>query len=263
MIDKRMSMAAACRLVEDSHTIGIGGMTIYRRPVSFVRALVNQETPPKQLTLLSFTAGIGCDMLVGAGLISQVRTCYFGLESFGLAPMFTRAAARNEIRIIEESEASIANGLRAKMARVGFMPSRAWIGTDMFKVRPDVKTIIDPYTEQTLVAFPAIACDVSVVHALKADVYGNCVLGGNPAVDLELTTVAERVIITAEEVVEQLPGPIDIPGNPVTAVVHAPGGALPTSCYPKYPIDGEQILAYISACNGGEFDEYILGHLSD
>ena len=39
--------------------------------------------------------------------------------------------------------------------------------------------------------------------------------------------------------------------------INVPRGAWPTSCYPLYPIDGEEILRYISACNQGEFDDYI------
>lgn len=257
MSDKTTTLAAAVDLVQDRQTIALGGMTIYRRPVAFVRALVQRDSPPRDLTLLAFTAGLASDMLVGAGLISHTRTCYFGLETFGLAPMFTRAASAAEITIVEESEASIANGLRAQMAGVGFMPSRAWLGTDLFQARPDVKTITDPYTGQTLTAFPAIPCDVAVIHVLKADRFGNCRLGGNPTIDVELATVAEAVIITAEEVVDELEAPIDIPGLPVTAVVHAPHGAWPTSCYPRYPIDGEAILRYIDACHDGRFHQYI------
>jgi glutaconate CoA-transferase subunit A len=257
MQDKITNMASACRLVQDGQTIAIGGMTLYRRPVAFARALIRRQVPPRDLTLLAFTAGIAADMLVGAKLISRVRSCYFGLESFGLAPMFTKAASDGNITIIEESEASIASGLRARMARVGFMPSRAWLGTDMLQVRPDIKTIVDPYTGDKLVAFPAIGVDVAIIHVLKADRFGNCVLGGNPAVDFELTTVSEQLVITAEQVVDRLTAPIDIPGQPVTAVVHAPGGALPTSCYPAYPIDGEEILAYIAACNEGRFEQYV------
>ncbi len=143
-------------------------------------------------------------MLVGAGLVSKVRTCYFGLEIFGLAPNFTTAANKGELDIIEESEASLACGIRAQLAGVGFIPSLAWQGTDMFSARPDVKLIEDPYTGEQLTAFPAISCDVAVIHVLKADRSGNCVLGGNPTIDLELATMATTVIITAEEVVEKM-----------------------------------------------------------
>jgi len=256
-MDKTTTLTAARELVRDGQTLGLGGMTLYRRPVGFVRALLQRPYPPRDLTLLAFTGGVEADMLVGAGLVSRVRTCYFGLESFGLAPMFTTAVAAGALTVIEESEASIANGLRATLAGVGFMPSRAWQGTDLLRVRPDVQSLTDPYTGQTLTAFPAIGCDVAVIHVLRADRAGNCVLGGNPTIDLELATVAERVILTAEEVVDELPAPIDIPGVSVTAVVSLPRGAWPTSCYPLYPLDGEEILRYVDACNAGAFAEYV------
>lgn len=257
MIDKTLSLDDAVRFVQDGQTVALGGMTIYRRPVAFVQALINTENPPRKLTLFSFTAGLAADMLVGAGMVDRIRTCYFGLETFGLAPMFTKAASDGTIEIIEESEASIANGLRAKMAGVSFMPSRAWQDTDMFSVRRDVRIIKDPYDGDDLTAFPAIGCDVAVIHVLRADRFGNCQLGGNPTIDHELTLVAEEVIITAEEVVDSLETSLDFGGLPVSAVVQSPKGAWPTSCYPTYPIDGDEILRYIEACNKGEFETYI------
>lgn len=259
MEDKRSSLQAAAALVEDSQTLALGGMTIYRRPVAFARALIARPTPPRDLTLLAFTGGFAADLLVGAGLVKRTRTCYFGLETFGLAPMFTAAVSAGTLVVVEESEASIASGLRAQMAGVGFMPSRAWQGTDMLRVRPDVQTIADPYTGEPLTAFPALSCDLAVIHVLRADYYGNAVLGGNPTIDLELSVVARRVVLTAEEVVPQLEGPLDLVGQVVTAVVEVPGGARPTSCYPLYPIDGEEILNYIAACNSGTFQEYATG----
>jgi glutaconate CoA-transferase, subunit A len=257
MIDKRFTMAEAVRLVRPGQTLALGGLTLYRRPLAYVRALIAQDKPPDKLTLLALTCGIESDMLVGAGLVSRTRTCYFGLEGFGLAPMFTQAAGGAQVEIVEESEASIAFGLRARLAGVGFMPSRAWQGTDMFSVRPDVKTLTDPYTGATVTAFPSIGCDVAVIHTLKADAFGNAVLGGNPTIDLELSTVADKVILTTEELVDELAGPIDLTGLPVTAVVSAPHGAWPTSCYPLYPIDGQELLAYIGACSAGQFEQYI------
>ncbi|MFN8595071.1 MAG: hypothetical protein U0559_02665 [Anaerolineae bacterium] len=63
--------------------------------------------------------------------------------------------------MIEESESSEAFGLRATLAGVGFMPGQGWIGTDMLKVRPDVKVIDDPDTGKPVVAYPAVLCDVA------------------------------------------------------------------------------------------------------
>ncbi|MCL4868484.1 MAG: CoA transferase subunit A [Anaerolineae bacterium] len=256
-VTKIIPLSTALGWVQDDQTVALGGMTLYRRPVGFVRALLQQKTRPQNLTLLTFTAGLESDMLVGTGVVTCTRTCYFGLEIFGLAPMFTAAASNGQINIIEESEFSLAAGLRAKMGGVGFMPGRAWLGTEMLTIRPDVKTMTDPYTGETVVAFPAIGCDVAVIHVLKADKQGNAILGGNPTIDVELSLVAQTVILTAEEVVDKLPSPIDLPGLTVSGVVHLPQGAWPTSCYPLYPLDGEEILRYIAACHAGELETYI------
>jgi glutaconate CoA-transferase subunit A len=235
-------------------------MTIYRRPVAFVREVLRRPALTS-LTLLSFTGGYESDLLVGAGRARRVRSCYFGLEVFGLAPMFTAAANRGEIDMVEESEASLAFGLRATLANVGFMAGRGWLGTDMLALRPDVKTVRDPYNGETLVAFPAIACDVAVIHALQADAAGNAALGDNLAVDVELALVAGAVIVTAEEIVPRL-AQADIAGPVVTAVAHAPRGAWPTSCHPLYPVAGGEILRYIDACNAGQFEAYVQGLLA-
>lgn len=261
MADKRVPLEEAAVLVGDGQVLALGGMTLYRRPVAFVQALLRRKPPPRDLTLLAFTASFESDVLVGAGLVRRVRTCYFGLEAFGLAPMFTEAATEGRLEVVEETEASLAFGLRARLAGVGFMPALAWLGTDLLRVRPDVRMVEDPYTGEEVVAFPAVGCDVAVVHALRADREGNAVLGGNLAVDVELALVAERAVVTAEEVVDRLAGPIDLSGVVVDAVVEAPGGAWPTSCYPRYPVDGEEILRYSESCPGG-FDAYLAGFLS-
>lgn len=257
MANKVIDMAAAVALVADGEVLALGGMTLYRRPVAFALALIHRQPPPTDLTLLAFTGGPAADMLVGAGLVSHTRTCYFGLEAFGLAPMFTEAVQAGRVTVIEESEASIANGLRATVAGTGFMPSRAWQGTDLLAVRPDVQTITDPYSGRSLTAFPALHVDVAVIHVLQADPFGNAVLGGNPTIDGELSRAAGRVILTAETVVPKLDGQIDLLGQSTTAVVAAPGGAWPTSCYPAYPVDGEAILDYTTACRESRFAEFL------
>ncbi len=246
MTDKRISLKEAVKSVKSGDMLALGGMTLYRRPVAFAIELLRHfldAGEPQGLTLLAFTAGYESDLLVGAGMIERVRSCYFGLEIFGLAPMFTYHANRGEIEIIEETEASLAFGLRAQMAGISFMPGRGWLGTDLPELRPDVRTIIDPYDGEELIAFPAIKPDVAVIHALRADKEGNAQIGKNKGVDEELSLTAETVILTAEEIAPELEQ-ADLVAPLVDAVVHAPGGASPTSCHPLYPLDGEAILAY-------------------
>jgi glutaconate CoA-transferase subunit A len=235
-------------------------MTMYRRPVGFVRELLRRNPRPKDLTLLCFTAGFESDLLVGAGCVKRVRSCYFGLESFGFAPMFTEAGQKGTVEIIEETETSLAMGIRAGMSGIGFMPSRAWVGTDLPRLRPDVKTITDPYSGETLMAFPAIQCDVAILHGLEGDKTGNIKINNNVGVDVELVYLAKTVIVTVERMVKQVEKSADallIPAPGASYIVHAPHGAWPTSCYPDYPLGGGEFMRYVDACNAGHFDAYL------
>ncbi|TET98401.1 MAG: CoA transferase subunit A [Anaerolineales bacterium] len=246
--NKLVSLTEAAAMVKPKGCqLSLGGFTLYRRPMAFSLALLDRfrnENTPSDITLLNFTSSVESDILVGEGMVSKIRTCYFGLEVFGLAPHFTSAAANGSIQIIEETEASLAFGIRAAMAGVGFMPSIAWQGTDLLRLRPDVKTIEDPYSGEVLTAFPAINCDVAVIHALEADPDGNACIGANQGVDRELSLIADKVIITAEKVVPRLEK-VDIVGIVVDAVVEIPDGAWPTSCHPLYALDGLAILDYV------------------
>ena len=243
---KHITINEAVECIQSGTMLALGGMTLYRRPMAFVHALLRRRIEtggPENLTLFAFTAGVESDLLVGSGMITAVRTCYFGLEIFGLAPMFTYLANRGEIKVVEETEASLAFGLRAQMAGINFMPGRGWMGTDLPKLRPDVKTIDDPYSGEKLIAFPAIKPDIAIIHALRADQDGNAEIGGNKGVDEELALTADTLIVTAEEILPRLDR-ADIPAPFVDYVVQAPFGAAPTSCHPCYPLDGKSILKY-------------------
>lgn len=260
-VDHLVSIETAADMVRDGATLALGGMTLYRRPLAFVKALLRRETRPRDLTLLSFTGGIESDLLIGAGCVKSLRSAYIGLEAFGLAPMFTQFAQQGRITIIEETEASIVMGIRASIAGSGFLPSRAWLGTDLPALRPDVKTVRDPYTGEELQAFPAISCDVAVIHGLAGDRQGNVLINNNLGIDLELVYLADTVIATVERVVDELSRTADgviIPYPGCDMLVVAPMGAAPTSCYPLYPLDGEAILSYADACNAGAFEDFVM-----
>jgi glutaconate CoA-transferase subunit A len=263
-MDKLTTLKDAVNLIPETDCVlGFGGVTLYRRPMAFALALLShflEHSSPKNLTLLCFTAGLESDILVGAGMVSKVRTCYFGLETFGLAPHYTSAANKGEIEIIEETEASLSFGLRATLADVGFMPSKAWQGTDLLQLRPDVKTIEDPYTGERLTALPAIKCDIAVIHALEADHDGNASIGTHWGVDRELALVADRVILTTEKIVPRLKS-ADLFGGTVRAVIEVPEGAWPTSCHPNYPFDGHAILEYTEKAGSDTYDALLASWL--
>jgi len=260
MNDRYVPLEQAVQAVKDGSTLALGGMTLYRRPVGFVRGLLQQPKPPRDLTLLTFTGGIESDLLIGTGCVQSVRSAYFGLEVFGLAPMFTQFTQSQRIAVIEETEASIVMGIRAQISGVGFMPSHAWLGTDLLRLRPDVKTIHDPYSHEELTAFPAIPCDVAIIHGLAGDQHGNVLINNNLGIDMELVYVADTVIATVESIVDELQPTTDgliIPFPGCDMLVDLPQGAAPTSCYPVYPLRGGDILNYVEACNAGRFEQFL------
>ena len=65
-----------------------------------------------------------------------------------------------------------------------------------------------------------------------------------------------------ERVLDRLPGPLKLVGVGVDYVVEAPRGAWPTSCYPDYALDGNELLDYVEACNADRFDAYLERFLS-
>ena len=78
MSSKLIPLNQAVDLVPSGSTLALGGMTLYRRPVGFVRALIERHqssAEPGDLTLLAFTAGYESDLLGGAGVVSSVRSC--------------------------------------------------------------------------------------------------------------------------------------------------------------------------------------------
>jgi hypothetical protein len=65
------------------------------------------------------------------------------------------------------------------------------------------------------------------------------------------------VIVTAEEIRPELTR-VDLAAPLVHAVVHAPQGALPTSCHPLYPMDGTALLDYVeSVSDPASFAAYL------
>jgi len=73
--------------------------------------------------------------------------------------------------------------------------------------------------------------DVTVVHAQRSDRAGNVQLWGIIGIQKEAVMAARRVIVTVEEIVDELtalPGAIVLPKRLFTAVCLVPNGAYPS-----------------------------------
>jgi glutaconate CoA-transferase subunit A len=247
--------------VRTGDVLGVGGMTLYRKPMAFIRELVRAGTG--DLTLLTFTGSIEAELLALAGKLDTIRTCYMGLEFLGLAPALRRATEKGAVKIVEETEYTITYGLQAALMHVPYLPARdCEVGTDYFKIRRDLKRAPCPVTGEMLTWFPAVAPRVAIIHVPMADAQGNAWLGGQHCIDTQLAMAAEVVIVTAERIVatEQIrnaQGGAGLVSFMVDAVVEAPGGAHPTSCYPDYPVDVVHIVRYLRAARARAADRYL------
>ena len=247
---------AISTFIQDGDLVGIGGLSFWRKPISACREIIRQNK--KDLTLCTFVGGLEIDMLIAGGCISEVRSCFVGMEIFGMAPHYRKAAESGSIKLSEESEATIALGLRASYLKVPFMPLKGIIGTDMPKVRNDIKQIEDPLGSGTQVmAVPKIDLDVAILHVPYADELGNGNIAGAVWMDADMAKTAKKTIVVCEKLVETediryLPGKAQLPMQTTSAVVKIPFGAHPTSCYDRYTFDALHIQEYLKM----EFKDY-------
>lgn len=264
--DKVTSLAEAAAVVADGDIVALGGALSYREPMALVRELVRQGR--RGLHVVGSAHGIDVDLLVAAGVVTVVEESYVGYEQdFGLAPAYRRAAESGRLSVRESCCYTILQQLRAAEYGIPFMPVRGIIGTDIGRLHPEYKEIECPFTGQRLVAVPALAPDVALIHGLMADRRGNVHIARPLVLDERFTFASRKVIVTVERVAsesEVAEAGVILPYFAVTAVVEAPYGAHPTSCYPHYTYDrahmGEWVKAAASDEGAGLYVErYVLG----
>jgi glutaconate CoA-transferase subunit A len=226
-----------------------------------VRALIRRKA--RNLRLLGVPIlGMSADLLIGAGCVAEVETSAVSLGEAGLAPRFTEAAEKGEIKVRDATCPAIHAGLQATEKGVPYMPLRGIAGSDLVKDRNDWKV------EDDLVLIPAIKPDVALFHARWADEAGNVWVGRRR----ELATVAHAAhssFVTFEErkpgdmLEDEVLAPGVISSIYVTAVAHAPRGAWPLAVPGLYGVDDPHVSRYAKAAQTRDgfrsyLDEWIL-----
>jgi glutaconate CoA-transferase subunit A len=133
---------------------------------------------------------------------------------------------------------------------VPFLPTRSAMGSDVPKGNHFFYQIISPFEpKETLLAVRALVPDVAIVHLQRADRHGNAHCWGNFGVMLEGVRAAKKVIVCAEEIVDEAviasdPNRTVIPGFLVAAVVECPLGAHPSPVQGYYKRDDDFFAQY-------------------
>jgi glutaconate CoA-transferase subunit A len=178
-------------------------------------------------------------------------------------------AKPRKIEIEEYSHFGMVARFQAGAANLPFWPLRNYMGTDIPGANPLIKTVTCPFTGETLAAVPALRPDVTVVHAQRADRSGNAQVWGLLGVQKEAAFASKRVIVVAEELVEESviradPNRTLLPGSIVSAVVVEPWGAHPSYAQGHYDRDNDFYVKWDDVARTEEglrayLDRFVLG----
>jgi glutaconate CoA-transferase subunit A len=151
----------------------------------------------------------------------------------------------------------------AGAARLPFFPLRNYMGSDLPRVNPKIKTIKCPYTGEMLATVPALNPDTTIVHAQRADANGDAQIWGLMGVQKEAAFAARNVIIVAEEIVDESiirsdPNRTLIPGFIVKAVVKEPWGCHPSFAQGYYDRDNDFYVSWRNISkDASKFNAYL------
>jgi glutaconate CoA-transferase, subunit A len=264
--DKRASLGDAAALVGDGALVALGGGLSARLPMALVRELIRQGR--HGLHLIGSAHSIDVDLLVAVGAVRRCEESYVGFEQdLGLAPAYRQAAEEGSIEVAESCCATILAQLRAAEMGLPFLPVRGVRGSDIQALHPEYAEITCPFTGERLVAVPALRPDVALLHAPLGDRYGHLHLEQPYVLDERFAAASRMVVATVDELVstdEVTAAGVTIPAHLVAAVVEAPFGAHPTSCYPRYAYDREHLREYLAAAQSGPggLEKYLASYVN-
>jgi glutaconate CoA-transferase subunit A len=222
---------AVAGLVHDGDTVALEGFT-HLIPTLAGHEIIRQER--RELTLVRMTPDLVYDQLIGMGVARKLVFSWGGNPGVGSLHRFRDAVENgwpSPLEVDEHSHAGMANRYVAGAAHLPFAALRGYQGSGLAERSATISTVTCPFTGEELAAVAAINPDVTVIHAQQADRAGNVQLWGILGVQKEAALAAERVLVTVEEVVDELeprPGAIVLPSWVVTTVAEVPGGAHPS-----------------------------------
>lgn len=270
-ISKIRTMEEVVADVWDGAHLTLSGFTISRNATAVSHELIRQNK--KNLTLSACIAALDVDSLFGAGAVSKYIYGGGSLDRFGPVHNINRAREHRAVEFEELSGLSMAMRFLGGSLGLPSIPIQSLMGSDILKNlterhTPVHKEIECPFTGEKMVLLRTLMPDFSFVHVPKADCEGNAIIYG-PRWDEDAAKSADKIVIIADEIIPTELTPfvaeeVRIPGCLVSAVVHQPFGAHPTSLYGMYDYDHEALVEYVSYAETAEgmqqyLDRYVRG----
>lgn len=218
-------------LIPDGASVAMEGFT-HLIPFAAGHEVIRQDK--RDLTLIRMTPDLIYDQLIGVGCARRLVFSWGGNPGVGSLHRFRDAVENgypSPLDIEEHSHAGMAARYVAGASGLPFGILRGYRGSDLVK-HTNVAQISCPFTGEEVAAVPAINPDVAVIHAQQADRQGNVGLWGITGVQREAALAASTVIVTVEELVDELagngPNHAVLPHWTVSAISHVPRGSHPS-----------------------------------
>jgi glutaconate CoA-transferase subunit A len=257
---------AVAQYVHDGDTIYLAGFT-HLIPFAAGHEIIRQRR--RDLTLARATPDLLYDMLVGARCARKLIFSWGGNPGVGMLRNVRAAVESGQISIEEYSHFAMITRLVAGAINVPFLPMRSTGTRDLAAGNPQYRAVQCPYTGEMLTTVPALNPDVAIIHAQRADEYGNAHIWGVIGEQKEAAFASRRVILTVEEIVPQEvirsdPNRTLVPGMVVDAVCLVPHCAHPSYSQGYYDRDNDFYLAWdkVTGEPGGTqawLDEWVYG----
>jgi len=234
--------------VKSGDTVAFEGFT-HLIPFAAAHEVIRQGIT--DLTLIRMTPDVIYDQLIGMGRVKKVVFSYAGNPGVGLLRRMRDAVENQWPRALEMEEHSHSAMAQAYEAGASGLPCavfRGYLGADLKRVNPNIKSVTCPFTGEILAAVPPLRPDVTVIHAQKANRKGDVLIEGIIGVQKEAALAARRVVVTVEEIVDDFgglhPNLCILPNWTVTALAQVPGGATPSYAHGYYDRDNSAYLEW-------------------
>jgi glutaconate CoA-transferase subunit A len=256
---------ALARHVRDGQSVAMEGFT-HLIPFAAGHELIRQGR--KRLHLIRMTPDLIYDQMIGCGCARALTFSWGGNPGVGSLHRLRDAVEHGwpePLEIIEHSHAGLAAAYTAGASRLPFGMLRGYIGTDLATENGSIRSVTCPYTGEQIATVPALNPDVTILHAQKSDRQGNVLLRGIVGAQKEAALAAKALVVTVEEVVDDLEAPMNaivLPSWVVTAIACVPGGAYPSYAQGYYSRDNAFYLAWDEiARDRSRFTDWIDRHI--
>ena len=230
---------AISQYVHDGDTVYCAGFT-HLIPFAAGHEIIRQQR--RNLTLARATPDLIYDQMVAAGCAKKLIFSYIGNPGVGSLRIVRNELEAGRLEWEEYSHFGMISRLQAGAAGLPFIPMNQTAATDLERNNPNIRRVKDPYTGVEVITVPPLHPDVAIIHVQRADVNGNSHIWGIIGEQKEVAFASKRVIITAEEIVDESvirsdPNRTIIPELIVSSVCHVPHCAHPSYTQGYYDRD--------------------------